>query len=460
MGMNKSEKVGTRSEKKISKAKPITLLSILCVVMAFLVVMIFVRFPIGVKNYNSVVGAIDLDYDIAGGTAYTLTLSDENIEEVEDIDEVLETLRYRMRELGYGVFDVKAIKSAEEGVEDYEIRIEAKETDTLSSDIGVVTAFGEIAIYGGNAESGNPEILTDIEIVESSEYMGGQMDENGQISTYVVGITFTEEAYDEIINLVDQASASEDSSSTSFYMGIKLGETDLLSESKVTKDYFNGRTLTVTSNSETSAKQMALQMSSGGLAYQYDVSEGVSIVSPNGEKVALKCLIAILAILFIIFVFYGVAYRGFGLIMSLSLLAFAVLETLMLIAVPGIILSIGGVVGIALAIIVTAFALVLTGNNVKKEFVHTEKTVKAAVKKGFRDTVMPIVNAFVVSAVIAGALFIFATGGLKCFAITFGIGVIIGLIAALAFSRAFSYLILPITGYNEKFLGVKRVEDK
>ncbi len=458
MGMNKSEKVIARSEKKFNKAKPITLLSILSVIMVFVLVMTFLRFPIGVKNYNSVVGAIDLDYDIVGGTAYTLTISDENIEEVEDVESVLETLRYRMRELGYGVFNVEAVKSTEVGVEDYEIRIEAKTTDTLESDIAVATAYGEIAVYGGTASSGNPEILEDIEIVENAKYLGSQTD--GETTSYVVGITFTDEAYNQIMEMIDEASASEDSSSTSFYMGIKLGETDLLSEGVVTKDYFSNKTLTVTSGSETGAKQMALQVRSGGLAYKYDVSEGVSVLSPYGEKVALKCLLAIVAILVVAFVFYAVAYNGFGLIMSLSLLAFALIETLMLIAVPGITLSMGGVVGIGFAIIITAFSLVLTANSVKKELVYTEKTVKAAVKKGFRDTIMPIVNVFVVSAIVAICILIFATGALKGFAITFGIGVVIGIVAALAFSRMFSYLILPIANYSEKFLGVKRGEDK
>ncbi len=453
MGVKKSEKVAQRSEKKIGKAKPITLLSILCVLMAALIVMSFVRFPVGIKNYNSAIGAIDLDYDIVGGTAYTLTLSDENIEEVKDVDEVLNTLRFRMRELGYDVFNVKALKSAETGVEDYEIRIEAKNKESLSTDISVVAAHGEIAVYGGTASSGNPEILTDMKIVEKAEYLGDTTNDGSTV--YIVGITFTEQAYNEIIRLVDEASKAE--SSTTFYMGVKLGDTDLLTESAISKDYFSQRTLTVNSSSETSAKQMALQLNSGGLAYIYDVSDGVSISSPYGEGVALKCLIAILAILAITFIYFIIAYRGFGLVSILSLIAFAILESLMLIAVPGITLSIGGVVGIGFAIIVTAFALALISNYVKAELNSTEKTVKAAVKKAFKEMLIPIIGIFVASGVVAGSLFIFATGALRCFAITFGIASIIGIVVALVFSRMFSALILPITDYSEKFLGVKRV---
>ena len=449
MGNKKSENVAVRSEKKIKKGKPITLLSILCFVMVFLLVFTFLRFPIGIKNYNSVVGAIDLDYDIEGGIAYTLTLSDENVEEVEDVDEVVETLRYRMRELGYQVFNVKAINSTEVGVEDYEIRIECKSTETNASDINVVAAYGAISVLGGSATSGNPEILADIDVVEDAEYLGSPTD--GTKMNYYVSVTLTDEAYEQIIEYIDEAASAENSSSTSYYLGVKLGEQTLLQESAITKDSFSDKSLVFTSASESSAKQIALQMKSGGLAYQYDVSEGIAIDSPYGDKVALKCLIVILALLLASIVLFAVAHKGFGIVLSLSLIAGAILQTLMLIAVPGITLSISGVVGFGLALVLTAFSLMLTGNSIKTEFKYTQKTVKAAVKKGFKDMVMPIVNLFVVSAVVAGALLIFTTGALNCFAVTFGIGVIIGAIVSLVFSRMFSALILPIAEFSEKF---------
>ena len=84
----------------MSKGKSITLLSIISVLVAFVLVMTFIRFPIGINNYNSVLGAIELDYDIEGGTAYTLKLAKDNVEDVEDVDKVVKTLDYRLRELG------------------------------------------------------------------------------------------------------------------------------------------------------------------------------------------------------------------------------------------------------------------------------------------------------------------------------------------------------------------------
>ena len=47
----------------MKKGTSIVLLSIISAIMAFMLVMTFVRFPVGaVKNYNSVLGAIELDH--------------------------------------------------------------------------------------------------------------------------------------------------------------------------------------------------------------------------------------------------------------------------------------------------------------------------------------------------------------------------------------------------------------
>ena len=45
----------------MSKNKSLTLLIIVSVIMAIVLTMTFLRFPIGVKDYNSAVGATELD---------------------------------------------------------------------------------------------------------------------------------------------------------------------------------------------------------------------------------------------------------------------------------------------------------------------------------------------------------------------------------------------------------------
>lgn len=456
MGIRKSDTVKKPADKKLNKSGSVVLLSLLCIVMAFVLVMSFLRFPIGVQDYNSVLGAVKLDYDIAGGTSYTLTLAKDNLEEIEDINGVLDTLNYRMSELGYKNYSIKALKSTEKDVEDYEIRIAARTTDSLASDIAVVAAYGEIAVYGGTSQNPTTQILTEKQAIANATYNGAYTGTDGT-TYYQVGILFTDYGYNEIKDKIQEASTAE--GSKDFYLEIKLGDTVLLSgTSALTMQSFSGKTLGIISSTEASAKQMALQIRTGGLAYKYDISEGVAITSPYGTNVDLKCVIAISSLLVLLMVAFIILYKGYGIGMSLSLLAFMLIEVCMLIAVPGVVLSLGGVIGIALSTIVTAICLMITANKLKAELKNTEKTVKAATKKSYKDALLPIVNLLVSGGIVSVLFLIFASGAAYGFAVTFGIGVITGAITSLVLSRMFSALLFNIADYNEKFIGVKREE--
>lgn len=435
----------------MKKGKAITLLSILSVLVAFVLVMTFIRFPVGIKNYNSALGAIELDYDIEGGVAYTMSLAKDNEEEVEDVNVVIETVKERLDALGYGTYTVKAIKSTEEGVEDYDIRIELKKTDSVASDIEVVTAFGKVKFYGGSSSSPTTQILEDVEVVADSQYLG--MVEDGN---YAISIVFRSDAKDELVKLIN---AEE-----SYYLKITCGEDDngeekVLFNSTIMESAFDGNVLGISGiSSEASANQMALQMRSGGLAYKYDVEGGETVSSPYGADVALKCAVAEMTLFLVIIILLCAFYKGLGLIASLSVLLFILGETWLMIGVPGITLNIGGVIGIISATLLCAVGMVMLSKRVKEEYANSEKTVKAAINKGFKESLVPTVNIHVVSGIIALLLLAFTGGVVKCFAITFGIGVVVSMIATLLFTKMYTALILPLVKDKEKFLRFKKAE--
>lgn len=438
----------------MKKGKSITLLSIICLVMAFLIAMTFVRFSVGVKEYNGVIGAIEQDYDIAGGTAYTLTLAKDNIEEIDDIDEVLKTLRKRMDALGYQTYSVKAAKSTDEAVKDYEIRIEAKastnkygepDTSSLASDVAVVAAYGELKFYGGSSSNPTDEILTDGAVIKNAKYTGPA---TGTDTTYYqVTVEFTDYAFKEIMDKINAGT---------FYFKMTLGDTTLMSGTDALSDtYFQNKSLGIYVGSEAGAKQAALQISSGGLAYKYEVSDGVTVSAPYGEKTAFICAVAIAAVAILVIVAFFVIGKGYGLVAGLTLVLFLIVETLMLIAVPGVRLSLGGVFGIILSTVLAADGLMITYRRIVEEY-KSGKMVKTAVKNGFRRSVMPILGGSVACGVVALLLFFLASGTLRGFAVTFGIGAVVSFISNMLFARMFASLILPLSNYGEKFLNLKR----
>ena len=437
----------------MSKGKSITLLSILSVIVALVMVLTFARFPVGtIKTYNSALRAIELDYDIEGGVAYTLTLAPDNENEVKDnIDDVVETIEYRLDALGYSVFSVKALMSTEEGVEDYDIRIEAKNTETLASDIQAIAAYGEVEFLGGAEENPTSEILSDMKVIEDAKYVGMYEDGN-----YVISIEFTKEAKDALVELIE--------AQDSYYLKINCGETangeeNTLFNSSISANAFDGNFLGISGiPSEEDANRLVLQIKSGGLAYKYELSEAVEVGSPYGENIGAKCAIAVAALVVVIMVALILIYKGFGIISAISTLLFILIEIWMMIAVPGIVLSLGGVIGIVLATILAAYGMIVTCSRVKEEYAYSEKTVKAAINKGFNQSLIPVIGAHIISGVIALCLLAFTSGALKCFAITFGIGAGVSLIATLVFTRMFTALILPLAKDKEKFLNMKKAE--
>lgn len=437
----------------MSKGKAKTLLSLIGIILAAIIVLTFVPFSVGaVKEYNSAVGAIDLDYDIAGGAAYTFKLSEDNEENVDDVNKVIDTIEYRLDALGYSVYSIKAIKSSDEDVLDYDIRVELKFSDSTSEDIKVALAYGDLTFYGGTSANPTEEILTDVKVIEKSEYLGSYTDYQNN-TYYQTSIMFTEEGYDALHELMHDAEK--------YYLEIRLGDTVLLpGTSEISESMFTSRALYLNAANEAAGKQMALQISSGGLAYKYDVSKAlanaVEITSPYGENVGIKALIAVVAFVVVVMVAFILIYKGLGIAAALAMLVFFIAEIWMMIAVPGIVLSMGGALGIVAAIILTAVGLILTCTRVKEEFAYSEKTVKAALNKGLSQAIVPVVNVSVVSGIIAIAMLIFTKGAIKCFAITFGIGVALSLLATLVISRMFISLLLPLAKNKEKFLDFKK----
>ena len=434
----------------MSKGKSLTLLSIISVIIAFVLVMTFISFPVGIYNYNSLLGAVELDYDLEGGKAYTLTLSEDNEEEVDNIDSVIDTLEYRLKELGYGTYSVKALKSTETGVEDYSIRIETKNTQTLAQDMQVVVAYGELKFFGGpSAEEATTEILQDIEVVESAKY-------NGEVTAgaYEINIKFTKKAYDELVKLIDEAEFD-------YYLKITLGEaTDgqekVLFQDKIDRSYFKQRQMPLYSENSASARQLALQMQNDGLAYKYDIDDGVVVSSPYGEDAALKCAVAIITLALLLIALLIIVYKGFGITVALSSLLFILCEGWLLIGIPNIVINLGGVIGIMLAVILNFVSMIILVDRIKDEFTAGQKTVKASINKGFKQALKPTIVLNVVAGIIALLLFAFTQGLIQSFAITFGIGAVLSIVSGLLFTRMFNGLIMPLVSDKEKFLGFKR----
>lgn len=444
----------------MKKWKATVLLTIVLVITAILTVMSFAHFPVGTKDFNGFLGAIETEYDLSGGTAYTLTLDKDNLKDVENVDEVIDTLKYRLNLLGYENYSVKALKDVDDAVKDYDIRIELRgklsdsnkvDKKALDSDIAVAAAFGELKFFGGSEKNPTEEILTEGVAIADASY--GGITSYDSKTYYIINITFTDYGYNGIQKLLNENNGN-------YYIRVDVGDDSItgkdglqISASSFTKNY----PLT-TESGESAARQFALQIKTGGLAYKYNVGDGVEVSSPLGKNTDVRCVIAIAALIVAVIVAMFVLDKKYGLISCLSMILFTDLYLFLLIAIPGIKVAFGGVIGFALAVLLAADGFIITSKRIKEEFARG-KTVKSALKAGFTRALAPVLGESAIS--IAGALILFALthGAVKNFALMFAVGAAVSAITTLLFARMFTSLILPLADYKESFFGLKRAED-
>lgn len=424
----------------MKKSTAIVLLSIVSFLMAFVLVFSFLRFSVGIYDYNSVLGAIDLDYDIEGGVSYTLTLNKENDEEVEDVEKVVDVLSARLNELGYKAFSISTIKELDDGIEDYSIRLNVEERMSNSTDIEAIIAFGSLKFFGGEAEDPTTEVLKDDVAVKDAKFAGSNGD-----GSYLVSVEFTDYGFN---TLIDEIKAHE-----TYYLKLAIGEKTILS-GKITANDITEKTIYINTGSEAGARQTAMQIRTGGLEYKYDIQDSFVADPLYGENTALYLGLAV-GIAFVVAIAALIAiFRMYGIVGALSLIAFGLTELAMMVAIPGIKLSIAGVIGAIIATAICVEGIVSTAKKITEE-AKNGKTVKASIKAGFKRSFISTLSVSVVAGVVGLMVFAFTSGAIQCFGITLGVGAVVSFLVNVLITRMYTALFLPLMKNKESFLNVK-----
>ena len=436
----------------MTKKKSIALRVVISVALVVLAVLTFAQFRLpwnDTRIYRSFLGAIELDSDLEEGVAYELTLKEDISVEDTDIepDEVVLTLERRLEALGYRGAQVTAYRADE--TENWSFRVEMRSSDTAANDIAVAARYGELEFTDGNGT-----YLFGSEMVAGARYISQTVQAT---TSYFVELRFTNEGITALREAIAAGSTDSEGNATDFTLTITLGDTQLFS-STLTEDYLSGNSLLITASDETTAQQLALQIDSGGLAYEYEVSDPMTVSPALGENAAALVFWACLAAFIVIVILAVSVYGGAGLISSVSAFLFVMLEIVMLIVVPGITLNMAGVVGILAALVLTADSMAIIMHRMREEF-KNGKTVKAAVKAAYRRSMLTITEIDAVLAVFSLVMFFLCGGYANCFAITFGIGVVISALVTMFFSQLLTYMALPLfKDKSEKFLKLRRAE--
>jgi SecD/SecF fusion protein len=191
--------------------------------------------------------------------------------------------------------------------------------------------------------------------------------------------------------------------------------------------------------SQEEAQNLALQIKSGALPLELKEVRS-SLIGPTLGQDALESSVqAGLIGLILVILFMVIYYRVPGIIASVALILYT---TIILFAMVGLqaTLTLPGVLGIVLSLGMAVDANVVIFERLKEEL-KNGKTVRAAIKYGFKRAMKTIMDANITTLIAAVVLYSFGEGPIKGFATTLAIGIVVSILTAVFFTRTLLVLV-------------------
>jgi protein-export membrane protein SecD len=182
------------------------------------------------------------------------------------------------------------------------------------------------------------------------------------------------------------------------------------------------------------ARNLALVLDTGRLPVDLVPISQNEIGATLGKTALTQALIAGGVGLLLIMVFMIAYYRLLGVVACVALVIYGVLFLGILNAIP-VTMTLPGIAGIVLTLGMAVDANVLIFARIRDE-VAAGKTITAATGAGFRKAFRAVFDCNMTTVITAIVLFLTATGGVKGFALTLGIGVVLSFLTAVAVTRS------------------------
>ena len=166
---------------------------------------------------------------------------------------------------------------------------------------------------------------------------------------------------------------------------------------------------------------------------------------------------AVIGVLLVI-AFLIVMYRLPGIMASLALLIYILIDLFLLAVIPGVQLTLPGIAGIVLSIGMAVDANVIIFERTKEEL-RAGKTVRASVESGFKRAFSAILDSNITTIIAGVVLMIFGAGTIKGFAITLTIGVVCSMFTAVVVTRFLLRQMVGLNLTNHRLYGVRDAKE-
>jgi preprotein translocase subunit SecD len=221
------------------------------------------------------------------------------------------------------------------------------------------------------------------------------------------------------------------------------GETQLLaivldgeveSAPRVQEEITGGRAEITGKFSLDEAKALVLVLQTGALPVELTPVSQNTVGATLGKAALNQALLAGLIGLLLIMVFMIAYYRLLGVVASVALIVYAVMF-IGILNVIGVTMTLPGIAGMILTLGMAVDANVLIFARMRDE-VRAGKTVQAATSAGFKKAFRAVFDCNMTTVITAIILFFAATGGVKGFALTLGVGVVLSFFTAVVVTRS------------------------
>ncbi len=183
-----------------------------------------------------------------------------------------------------------------------------------------------------------------------------------------------------------------------------------------------------------SAQNLANLLQTGALPLKLDLISSSSVSATLGKQALAQGLLAGLVGLVLVSLFLLILYRVLGLVAIGALLVYGIFMFALIKLIP-ITMTLPGIAGLILTIGVAADANIIIFERVKEEL-RAGRSVPLAISQGYKKGLTAIVDANVVTFMVAFILFILATAGVKGFAFTLGVGTLVSFLTAVLLTQA------------------------
>lgn len=411
----------------------------MAILACLLLVLCFINIAVPTSNYRFVgfANAIQKDIDIAGGYSadYTVNFRDGELDKEGAFNQTIQMIENKLVSYGYGSATVTA-----SGMGSVHIEIpDVKQAENVLEAIGV---DGDLYIR----TSETTEIAdTDLTADDINDIVAlyGQTDPG--VYNWGINIEFSTEGTSKIKSL------TEDGSGTLY---IYVGE-EVFSKVSFSSQITNNSIFIFGSTSDqdsTNIYALNLLIAKQTVGLNMIDNEIVKIDATYGENVQTMLLIASIVILVAFMAVMFIAFGEFGYIALLSFAFFASFMMFLLQAIPVFTLSLAGIVGLVLATAIYFISTFVIFNKIKSGYAEGKK-LPLAVKLGFKNSVLTVVDINVI-VVISAILLYFLGGGAyaQSFAMVLGVGSALTLLLTLLLDRWFAKWYLRINSTKARKL--------